>query len=357
MTQVGGSLHQIVRHDAAASRKGRLRTPPLTATLALIALGVVAAGCGGGGGTSAPPAPSGTISPLAQGYLNELVSVMEAHSINRLKIDWNTFRANVRTAAGAAQSVGDLFEAVWTALTLLGDGHSFYLPVMGTRISATTQSCGGVPGAGVPTLPGTVGYVRVGAFNGTGAAASAFANALQSAIASADRDDLAGWIVDVRGNGGGNMWPMIAGVGPILGEGRAGYFIDPVGAAIVWEYRDGASWEGGDLAQRVDTPYRLRRQSPKVAVLFDRATASSGEAVVIAFRGRPDTRSFGTATCGLSTANELYTMSDGASLFLTVAAMADRTKFLYGGPIAPDEEVPVPGDAEQRAVAWLQTGR
>ncbi len=49
-------------------------------------------------------------------------------------------------------------------------------------------------------------------------------------------------------------------------------------------------------------------------------------------------------------------MSDGASLFLTVAAMADRTKFVYGGQIAPDEEVLVPRDAEQRAVAWLQTG-
>jgi C-terminal processing protease CtpA/Prc len=92
-------------------------------------------------------------------------------------------------------------------------------------------------------------------------------------------------------------------------------------------------------------------------VLFDLGTASSGEAVVIAFRGRPDARSFGTATCGKSTANELYTMSDGASLFLTVATMADRTKFLYGGQIAPDEEVTLPREAEQRAVAWLQTGR
>src|SRR5436190_16567930 len=67
-----------------------------------------------------------------------------------------------------------------------------------------------------------------------------------------------------------------------------------------------------------------------------------------------DTRSFGTAaTCGLSTANEQYTMSDGASLFLTVAVMADRTKFAYGGPIAPDEEITDPKELERRGVAWL----
>lgn len=67
--------------------------------------------------------------------------------------------------------------------------------------------------------------------------------------------------------------------------------------------------------QRVDTPYRLRHDAPKVAVLIDNGTASSGEAVLIAFQRRPDTRTFGNATCGLSTANQEYMLSDGASLF------------------------------------------
>jgi carboxyl-terminal processing protease len=329
----------------------RARVPALTATLGLLAV-CVAAGCGEG--RKAPTAPS-AISPVAQAYLDELIAIMEAHSINRLKIDWSAFRTSVVTAAGAAQTIEDTFPAIVTALTLLGDGHSFYRARRGTAMSGPRRPCG-APGSAVPTLPGNVGYVRVGSFSGSAAEAAAFANAIQSAIASADRDDLAGWIVDLRGNGGGNMWPMIAGVGPVLGEGRAGYFIDPVGTEIVWEYRDGASWEGGSLSQRVDAPYRLRRQSPKVAVLIDSGTASSGEAVVIAFQRRPDTRSFGTATCGLSTANQEYTMSDGASLFLTEAVMADRTKAPYGGQILPDEEVLIPRETEQRAVAWLQSG-
>ena len=118
---------------------------------------------------------------------------------------------------------------------------------------------------------------------------------------SADKAALIGWMIDVRGNGGGNMWPMIAGVGPVLGEGVAGYFIDPVGVETAWEYRDGAAWEGGVANQRVAAPYRLRRDRPRVAVLTDNGIASSGEAVVISFRGRPDTRSFGDHTCGLST--------------------------------------------------------
>jgi hypothetical protein len=351
MTQVRNSHDRMVGHHAEASRGGRVRASSLTAILALTAI-CVAAGCGEG--PRAPTAP-GAISPVAQAYLHELIAIMEAHSINRLKIDWSTFRTSVVAAAGAAQTVEETFPAILTALTLLGDGHSFYRPLKGNGLSAATRPCG-APSSAVPALPATVGYIRVGSFGGSAAEASAFANAIQGAIASADRDGLAGWIVDVRGNGGGNMWPMIAGVGPILGEGRAGYFIDPVGTESWWEYRVGASWNDGSLMQRVDTPYRLRHESPKVAVLIDSGTASSGEAVVIAFQRRPGTRSFGTATCGLSTANEQYTLSDGASLFLTVAVMADRTKFAYGGQIAPDEEVPVPREAEQRAVAWLHSG-
>jgi len=325
------------------------RSPLVASTLTALCL---ATGCGGGDGRSGPAAPGGTIAPQAQAYLSEMIAIMEAHSVNRLKIEWTGFRTSVMAAAGPAQSVRDTHPAIQTALTLLGDGHSFYRPVSGTTLAARNRVCG-APGSEVPPLPGTVGYLRIGGFSGSPDEATAFANGLQRSIASADREGLAGWIVDLRGNGGGNMWPMIAGVGPILGEGRVGYFLDPVGVEIDWEYRNGGAWEGGTENQRVAMPYRLRRESPKVAVLFDLGTASSGEAVVIAFQRRPQTRSFGTATCGLSTANELYTMSDGASLFLTVAVMADRTKFAYGGQIVPDEEVLVPREAEQRAVAWL----
>ena len=41
----------------------------------------------------------------------------------------------------------------------------------------------------------------------------------------ADRPGLIGWIVDLRTDGGGNMWPMMAGLGPILGEGIMGWIV------------------------------------------------------------------------------------------------------------------------------------
>lgn len=82
----------------------RSRALALTTTFAFIAL-CVAAGCGGDRRPS-PPAPGRVMAPVAQAYLDELIGLMEAHSVNRLKIDWSSFRTGVMSAAGAAQSIG-----------------------------------------------------------------------------------------------------------------------------------------------------------------------------------------------------------------------------------------------------------
>ena len=100
--------------------------------------------------------------------------------------------------------------------------------------------------------------------------------------------------------------------------------------------------------------YVLMTRAPRVAVLTDALVASSGEAVAVSFRGRPNTRSFGGATCGLSTANSGFRLSDGATLQLTTALMADRNRAAYGVPIVPDETVSSDGEVVQRAIAWLR---
>jgi len=149
---------------------------------------------------------------------------------------------------------------------------------------------------------------------------------------------------------------MVAGVGSVLGDGVAGYFVPPGATATPWSYQGGAALSGTSEVVRTATPYVLMMRAPRVAVLTDAFVASSGEAVAVSFRGRPNTRSFGSATCGLSTANSGFRLSDGATLQLTTALIADRNRTAYGVPITPDETVA--GDAEVvlRAIEWLRGG-
>jgi len=43
----------------------------------------------------------------------------------------------------------------------------------------------------------------------------------------------AGWIIDLRGNSGGNMYPMLAGLSSLLGEGVLGYDVYPDGRSML----------------------------------------------------------------------------------------------------------------------------
>ena len=297
------------------------------------------------------------MSATASTYINRIIDIAQGSSINRQSIDWAAYRAEVIAQAGSAQTIADLFPAIRTAITLLRDGHTSYVPAGGgTAIFVGLRTCT-APAASAFETPSGIGYVRVGAFSGTTEQANAFARNIQDTIAAADRTELAGWIVDLRSNGGGNMWPMVAGLGPILGDGPLGYFIGPTGNETLWEYRDGASRSGGVALTTVSPPYVLRRPQPRVAVLSDNRIASSGEATLIAFRQRANTRSFGQPTCGLSTANSTNTLSDGATLNITTAVMADRLKNRFGDSIPPDEVITDSTQTIQRAIEWLQTGR
>lgn len=328
------------------------------AACVLIATGFGMA-CGSGEAPSEPlpvgpgePPPVVPMSEVARAYLEEVIGIMQQHSIKRLEINWESFRATVLGSRPSAQTIADTHPAIRTALALLGDGHSSYRPTNGPVVSVPNRTC--TPSVeGTPQLPPHIGYVKVGHFTGTFDQAVFFAANIHNRIRQRDSGWLVGWVVDLRGNAGGNMWPMIAGLGPILGEDTLGYSVDPLGQAILWEYRDGASWLDGCEMVRVPEPYALLRERPKVAVLVDNQVSSSGEATFIAFRKRPHTRSFGTFTCGLSTANRGFLLSDGAVLNLTVSFMADRNRHAYGSGIFPDERL-MDDQAVSRAVECLE---
>lgn len=336
----------------------------MEALWACVGIALLCVACGGTPSTPAPGTPSDSATPanpapgdVARNYVDELLDIMQSHSINRARINWADFRAQVTQSAQGAQTIPDLFPSISLALGLLEDHHSFYRGAPGTGWvrNPSSPQCIAAPVTS-PRVPPDIGYVHISGFSNTAPGADvAFADAIEDHVRSMDSPDLAGWIVDVRGNGGGNMWPMIAGVGSVLGEGVAGHFVPPLGdPATRWGYQGGGAFLGDNELARTTAPYTLINPAPRVAVLTDAAVASSGEAVVVAFRARPNTRSFGSPTCGLSTANQRYHLSDGGMLFLTVAVMADRAFTPYGESLIPDELAPGDEEIVESAITWLR---
>jgi hypothetical protein len=286
-----------------------------------------------------PPA-----APAAQRYLDAALALMREHALRRADIEWSSLRARALEHARGATTTADAHLAVRFALRELGDGHSHLQSAAATRALARTAVSNARTGSPATPPQGRrlddgLAYVNVPAFaGGTPAQQVDFAEALKNIIQANDGPNVCGWVVDLRQNTGGNLWPMLAGVGPLLGDGQFAASVYTDGRVVPIWHREGQAGFGDFTQLRVRSPYRLAKAVP-VAVLLGPATASTGEALAVAFRSREATRSFGAPTRGLSAGNRTFTLSDGASLVLTVAATSDAEGRIYAGPIVPDEAV------------------
>ena len=292
----------------------------------------------------------------AEDYLAAALSLMERHALHRERIDWSALRRKCARLAAGLSAPAETYDTIRWALTQLEERHSFFAPPeRGDAAIADGEYVAELSLPGGELLADRLACLRVPGFRGSPQHATRYADVLQTLIAEMDAASPGGWMVDLTENWGGDMWPMLAGLGPLLGEGPLGSFIFPDHPPAIWRYRAGQAWLDGDsLAKTAGDGYRLRVASPPVALLVSERTASSGEAVLIAFVGRPNARSFGANTRGLTTANEGFSLADGATIMLTVCTYADRLGRVYGHAIEPDQRVQ--GDVQEiqtHAAAWI----
>ena len=296
--------------------------------------------------------PDPPVSPAVQLFLDSAYATVRQHSLWRDTVTWSIVERDFRAIAAGAQAPVEAYPAIRYLLKSLGDHHSsLVLPSAAQALSTGNRAN---PPALVRVQEDGVGYVSVPAYAGQEQAAMVeFARSLQDSLSADLPHASCGWIIDLRGNSGGNMWPMLGGLRPFLGEVGIGSFVTADGGGPPWHARDRVDVTPSSALLSLDSAY--------VAVLTGPGTGSSGEAVTIAFRGRPRTRSFGLPTAGLSTANQLYPLPDSSMIALTVAVNADRTGTRFGERVAPDEVV-APAAAGtsadpqlERAVGWLRS--
>lgn len=297
---------------------------------------------------------------LPQLHLEEIINLAKREAVYRHQIDWEDFERQVKAKVKYAKTIEEAYPAIELALTLLQESHSVYISATGKLLYTPGKGCKRTYPTVVPEDE-EIGYIKIGSFSGADQSmVMTYAKAIHEAIQSADERELKGWIVDLRGNNGGNMVPMLLGVGPVLGSGIAGYFIDTYDVRTCWSYTDNNGLFSTCSTSKsygyniwMEEPYRLKKPNPKVAILVDGTVASSGEIVFISFIGRTNARSFGSPSCGASTELKAYQLSNGATVNLARALFADRNQTTYGKEVYPDEILP-DEEAVRRAIEWLK---
>ncbi|MBB3835034.1 hypothetical protein FHR55_003274 [Xanthomonas arboricola] len=268
------------------------------------------------------------------------IPAMRDHALQRTRIDW-AYREPQLRAQAAGMHEADAYAAIDALIAELDDGHSVLIRPTARRQMESRAAK--QPAVQARLLQPGVGYVELVGL-ATSSEDGAYQRSLSAALDGMASQARCGWIIDLRQNTGGTMWPMLNGLGALLGDQVLGYFVDVAGKQTPWRARPVPPANGKGASQT----------GRPVAVLIGPRTASAGEMVAIAFRGRPATRSFGQPSAGQTTGNSSISLPGGGVLAIASRITQDRSAQRLDGPVQPDEMLDPQVDAVNAAVQWLR---
>lgn len=281
----------------------------------------------------------------ASAILDVAIPAIREHALHSARIDWTTREPQLHAQAVNMREV-DAYVAIDALVAQLDDGHSFLMRPSGRRnVEAVAQR--EPPAMQARLLSSGIAYLDVpGLMTSSREVVSAYETSLTTALDQAAAQVTCGWIVDLRHNTGGTMWPMINGLHALMGDAVLGSFVDAAGRQSPWRARSSSC--------PTTPPDGLQAARP-VAVLIGPKTASAGEMVAISFRGRANTRSFGQPSAGQTTGNRSVELPGGAVLAIASSYTQDRSGRRTDGRLQPDVLLDPQVDMIDSAAQWLRT--
>lgn len=162
---------------------------------------------------------------------------------------------------------------------------------------------------------------------------------IRNAVIKISKKKIDKWIIDLRYNGGGNMYPMVSGIAPLIGNGIVGKLVSAnYDTLFNWTIKNGNFvYDVPDVVRMPNKP--IFKTLPKVAVLISRWTASSGEVVATTLKGRHNTKFFGEATGGYATNTGWDVIDEKIALAISTGMFCDRNGVVYDKNIPVDKEI------------------
>ncbi|ULQ56861.1 S41 family peptidase [Flavihumibacter rivuli] len=312
-------------------------------------------------------------------FVDSALNLMEQRSIYSANVNWAEMRSNVYKEIAGSKSYQDAYPSLIKAFNALGDKHGWLVfedkdyrnpdyHFDTTRINPDIKAAAAKgPKVYAGLIDNHYAYVSIPFFGGQSAEAmQGFAQKIQDSLCANIKPNTKGVIVDLRLNGGGNMFPMISGLGNLLGDGIISMTRNNKGDTT------GKTMVKGNSVIAFDTTLTSCNRKCgdlsrlPVAVIIGPVTGSSGEALALAFKGRPAAVLVGEPTAGFVTANQgWYLPGKDNGIVLAVDFMTDRTGKQYMEDVQPDIRV-VGGDnffnwkkdgKIKAAIDWMKKSR
>lgn len=285
--------------------------------------------------------------------VDSLYTFIKFNSIHRTTVDWNKIDKSFNEQIKTAKSLNDTMNCFVTVLRSLNDVHSqiflndqyyghypsfddsvlvWIKPLNDKAISMTNIIHSEI-------LAKEIGYIRIPSFQVFDSKQiNAYAQSLADSVSKLSKKCKKGFIIDLRLNGGGNVYPMLTGLSQLLGNKTVGYETDVKDSIIrTWEIKNGNFIIGGYQTTDIKVKSNSNLAKVPIVVILGPVAKSSGSMVAIAFKGRPNTYFIGEPTAdGYTTSNGYFQFASNLTLNFATNYVADRNRQVYKTTVNPD---------------------
>ena len=284
--------------------------------------------------------------------LDSCITVMRCNSVNASQIQWPALKTNVYKMASDLNSPYELGNVMRYLLKSLKDNHGAFFykdsmfkwepkqPSISDSIKNEWNKRSGIKRM---ILSNNVGYLRVPSMPGD--SKSVFdekAQSLNDSLCYLLERNVKGIVLDLRINGGGAMFPMILGLKQLLQSGKLGSFDTGKQKEEEWLVSGDNFLVDTTVLTTIHQRCTINAGRLPVVILTSNATASSGEFLIMAFKGRKNIVLIGTPTNGLITVNNGFQINDSTFMNLSVGYGKDRNGNVYRTAIKPDISIKSP---------------
>jgi len=284
---------------------------------------------------------------------DSLYTFLKYNSIHRDIVSWDSMDTAHQKCILSAKNDIDTLQCFVQILKALDDVHSnityknknygHYHPVENSvyirikpLLDLAAQESGKIS---IALLPNKTGYIRIPGIQAFGETeVNRYARIILDSLSVLATQKMKQIVIDLRLNTGGNLYPMLSGLSPLLGDGIIGYETDVEGTIVrSWEIKKNNFFIGEYQTTSIPDSFSFNLNKMSVVILTGPLTGSSGTMTAITFKHRSNTYFIGEATAeGYSTSNGYFWFSPDFTMNFATNFVADRKKILYKKAFDPD---------------------
>ncbi len=293
--------------------------------------------------------------------LDSIIFLAKENSVNTNNVDWNSITKKVKTRLDLKDStLNALAKPTQLLLTELNDFHGALL-INGQRYMGEVKKDDtlsykanqeissklyqeSLKGYKIETemITKKIGYLVIPAINigGDQNAIDLATKTIRDSICKLLSKDPKKLIIDLRTNIGGNMYPMLSGLGLLFPDLKLGGD-SKNGESFYssWEIKEGNFYMWENQMTSIPLNCECKNKVKKYVILTSRYTTSSGEVVASSLRGQKNIILLGERTAGYSSTNSWYQITEEILFSPAIAYYMSIDKTLHKNGIIPNIEI------------------